>query len=91
MRAYLIPTAVLLAIAASGCSNRPVRVAASHPPASDLVCPDEPPALTDEQVRGDTEQLLEAQFDDAVLLAGRACRDALARIRAWHVARGMQE
>jgi hypothetical protein len=27
-------------------------------------------------------------FDNAVLIAGRLCRDALARVKAWHVARG---
>jgi len=28
------------------------------------------------------------RFDLAALLAGRACRDALARVCGWHVERG---
>lgn len=37
---------------------------------------------------GDPEGLLDEAFNNAVLLAGRACRDALRRTCAWHVERG---
>jgi hypothetical protein len=40
------------------------------------------------KVIADAEGLLEAGFNDAVLLAGRACRDALARVCRWHAERG---
>lgn len=84
----LTSIAALLALAVSGCSNPHVTPVSSHPPALDLVCPPEPPALTDEQVIGDTDGTTEQAFNDAVLIAGRACRDALARTCAWHRERG---
>lgn len=80
--------AALLGIAAYGCNKPPEPQTASHPPAIDLVCPVEPDALTDEQILNDPEGLLEATFNDAVLLAGRACRDALKRSCEWHRDRG---
>lgn len=45
--------------------------------------------MTDAQVNADTDGSAEAAFNDAVLLAGRGCRDALARVCQWHVERGM--
>jgi hypothetical protein len=52
------------------------------------VCPSEPSALSDEQVVADRDGSAERAFDDAVLLAGRACRDSLRRVCEWHKARG---
>jgi hypothetical protein len=40
-------------------------------------------------VIADRDGRIEAAFNDAVLLAGRGCRDALARVCRWHVERGM--
>ncbi|MAN10827.1 MAG: hypothetical protein CMN63_00145 [Sphingobium sp.] len=79
---------------ASGCSSRPAPPAISHPPADDLRCQDEPTAplspageLSAEQVAAFERDALD--FDGAALLAGRSCRDALARVCRWHRARGM--
>jgi hypothetical protein len=36
----------------------------------------------------DTDGAAENAFNDAVLLAGRGCRDALARVCRWHQTRG---
>lgn len=52
------------------------------------MCPPEPAALSEEQIRADPEGLLEQAFDDGVLFAGRACRDALKRVCEWHRDRG---
>jgi hypothetical protein len=57
----------------------------------DLTCPAEPAALTDEQILGDPAGLLEQGFNDEALIAGRACRDALARVCQWHKDRGAKE
>lgn len=84
-----------LALAACAHSKLPAPTEASHPPALDLTCSAEPPALSDEQVFGDEESARaglghpnEEAFDDAVLIAGRSCRDALRRVCEWHRARG---
>ena len=69
----------------------PVASAASHPPAADLTCPAEPGALTDAQILADPDGVLENEFNDAVLMAARACRDALARVCEWHRLRGNDE
>lgn len=80
-RLFLIVAA--LGLSASACSRSPARPVASHPPAADLSCPAEPDVPTDP-----TEASADA-FDDAVLITGRACRDALVRVCQWHLARGM--
>jgi hypothetical protein len=82
--------AASLAIAVSGCNNKPA-VTVSHPPSADLTCPIEPPALTDEQILGDPSGLLDQQFNDDAIIAGRACRDALARVCQWHKDRGNKD
>ena len=93
-----IMIAALLALAASACNNPPVPQSASHPPAADLICLAEPTGLTDEQVVAD--DATEAQglgrpneeaFNNGVLIAGRDCRDTLARSCRWHVERGDKE
>ena len=86
----ILPMLALLAIVASGCSSKPERLVVQHPTAQDLVCPAEPAALTDAQVEADADGLLDQAFNDAALLAGRACRDANARVCAWHVMRGLK-
>ncbi len=63
--------------------------AALHPSADALTCPAEPPALTDAQVIADVDGNAERSFNTEVLVAGRECRDALARECLWHVERGM--
>ena len=85
----LILIAALLGIGACAHNSQPVRLGVQHPIAEDLVCPAEPPALTDEQIAADPEGRLEDRFNTDVLLAGRACRDALARACRWHVERGL--
>lgn len=73
---------VALIIAACGLNSRPVTVA-DHPPAADLRCQAEPPAPAEDASVNDA-----LAFDGAALLAGRDCRDALARTCSWHVERG---
>lgn len=63
----------------------------SHPPASDLTCPAEPPALTEEQIMADQFGVLERQFTIDVLMSGRECRDALMRVCQWHKDRGAEQ
>ena len=87
----MLLSATSLFIGASGCSKQPVRTVSSHPPASDLVCAAEPSALTDEQVMADQFGTLERQFTTDAIMAGRSCRDALARVCQWHKDRGMEE
>jgi hypothetical protein len=81
-------TAALLASASCAANRMPAPTAASHPPAIDLTCQAEPLALSDDQVIADADGSAEHAFDDAVLLAGRSCRDALRRVCEWHKARG---
>ncbi len=38
-----------------------------------------------------TLDVIDGAFNDAVLLAGRACRDAVKRSCEWHKARGMRD
>jgi hypothetical protein len=57
---------------------------------SDLQCAAEPAALTDDQVNADQFGTLERQFTVDALIAGRSCRDALARVCQWHKDRGME-
>ena len=78
----------LLFSAASGCNNPPAPQSASHPPAADLVCLDEAPALTDAEVQADVDGALERKQSLYNIVAGRSCRDALHRVCAWHVERG---
>ena len=91
MRMIPLVIAALLGSAVSGCNNPPAPQAASHPPALDLTCPDEPTALTDEQAGSDQGEALEQDFNNRALLAGRACRDALGRVCRWHKERGMTD
>lgn len=90
MKARILLSAALLATAACAHNRVPERQVVQHPPAADLTCPAEPPALTDEQIEGDANGVLEDAFNDDVLLAGRGCRDALARVCRWHVERGLE-
>jgi hypothetical protein len=85
--------AVLLFTVVSGCSSRPESAGSHHPPVLDLVCPAEPPALTDEQVMAtqndpDAREALDRQFTIDALMSGRACRDALQRACEWHNVHG---
>jgi hypothetical protein len=91
----LTTTAALLALAASGCNKPPAPQSASHPPALDLVCQAEPPGITDDQVLADDASEAaglgrpnEEAFNNAALISGRDCRDALGRVCHWHVNRG---
>lgn len=68
-----------------------MRTVSSHPPASDLVCAAEPAALTVEQINADLFGTAERQFTVDALMAGRSCRDALARVCQWHKDRGAAE
>ncbi|MFB2560087.1 hypothetical protein ACEWB4_13415 [Sphingobium sp. sgz301303] len=82
-------------MSASACSSRPAAPAISHPPAEDLTCLAEPdaPALIAGPVGEIDWSAFDAAglaFDRAVLIAGRSCRDALARVCAWHRSRGME-
>lgn len=81
----------LLFSVVSGCNNLPAPQSASHPPATDLTCVIEAPALTDEQVIADVEGAQERQQSLYNIIAGRSCRDALHRVCAWHVERGDRE
>ena len=83
MRPILLLLALLTG-AVSACNKPPERVALLHPPVADLTCPAEP-AIPAE----DAAESAFLAWDQAVLLAGRACRDALARVRSWHVDQGM--
>lgn len=90
--------AALLALGASACNKPPAPQSASHPPALDLVCLAEPPALTDEQVIADDASEAaglgrpnDERFNDQALIAGRDCRDTLGRVCRWHVERGDRE
>lgn len=83
-----IASVLSLSIVASGCSKQPVRTVSSHPPASDLQCAAEPAALTDDQIMSDQFGDLERQFTIDAIMAGRDCRDALARVCQWHKDRG---
>ncbi|RSU57213.1 hypothetical protein [Sphingobium yanoikuyae] len=80
---------------ASACSNRPAAPAVSHPPADDLTCQAEPAApVLPVTPTGDIDwQAFDAAglaFDRDALIAGRSCRDALARVCGWHKMRGAQ-
>lgn len=77
----------------SACSSRPATLAVSHPPADDLVCAAEPaapvpPATGAIDIDWSAFDAAALAFDQAALIAGRSCRDALARVCAWHKARG---
>jgi hypothetical protein len=63
-----------------------VRTVSDHPPVSDLVCLIEPAVQSEETLTVDPAAGL--AFDQAVLLAGRDCRDALKRVCGWHKDRG---
>jgi hypothetical protein len=78
----------LLFSAVSGCNNPPAPQSASHPPATDMTCQAEAPALTDEQVIADADGSLERRQTTANIIAGRSCRDALHRVCQWHKERG---
>lgn len=58
----------------------------SHPAAIDLSCPAEPDVPDGEMTRA-----LADEFNNASLIAGRACRDALRRVCEWHQARGQKD
>lgn len=88
MARLLILIAVWLFSGAFACSRQPVATASSHPPAADLVCLPEAPALTDAEVIADVDGSLEQQQSIANILAGRSCRDALHRTCVWHRDRG---
>lgn len=75
-------TLALLIMSASACNRPRERIVVQHPPAEDLICPAEPAVPV-----GEGADYL--AFDRDVLLAGRGCRDALARVCRWHVERGM--
>lgn len=75
-----------VALIASACSSRPVVTVASHPPAIDLSCPDEPAVP-----EGDLTREQADDFNNGTLLAGRVCRDTLRRVCEWHRARGYKE
>ena len=83
--------AALLAIAASGCSKPPVATAGSHPPAEDLQCLAEPAAMTDAEVIADIDGRADEAWNAMALIAGRSCRDTLARACLWHKLRGMRD
>lgn len=46
--------------------------------------------MTDEAVMADLDGSAEQDWNGQVLIAGRSCRDALARICRWHVERGLR-
>ncbi|HWL47766.1 MAG TPA: hypothetical protein VNQ31_08625 [Sphingomonadaceae bacterium] len=69
---------------ASACSRPPAPPALQHPPVEDLTCPAEPAAPPP-----GADETAALRFDAAGLLAGRACRDALARVCRWHAERGL--
>ncbi|GEM_PF-3667251 len=80
---------------APACSSRPAAPAVSHPPVDDLTCQAEPAAPqlavtpgTDIDWTAFDQAALD--FDRAAVIAGRSCRDALARVCAWHKARGQK-
>ena len=89
-------TLALLIMSASACNSRPERVVVQHPPAADLfgtrlpdgswkpACPAEPAVPA-----ADAGEAAFLNFDGLVLLAGRECRAAHARVCQWHVDRGM--
>jgi hypothetical protein len=81
----------LLFSAVSACNNPPAPQSASHPPAVDLTCQAEAPALTDAQVIADTDGSLERGQTTENIIAGRSCRDALHRVCQWHKDRGDSE
>ena len=93
-----IMIAALLGLGVSGCNRPPAPQAASHPPALDLTCSPEPTGITDAQVIADDASDAagngrpnEEAFNNATLIAGRNCRDALGRVCLWHVERGDKE
>lgn len=67
-------------------------MATSHPPVDDLACAAEPqaPALPAGDIDWAAFDRAGLAFDRDALLAGRSCRDALARVCRWHRARGME-
>lgn len=73
-----------LFISASCFNKPPERLVVQHPNAADLICPAEPDLAS--SLAADASGL---QFEKDVLLAGRGCRDALARVCKWHVMRGL--
>ncbi len=91
MRSLTLLSAVALSIAASGCNRPPERLVVSHPPALDLTCAAEPRALTDAEIDADLFGDKERQFTVDALIAGRSCRDAVARVCQWHKDRGAKE
>ncbi|WP_161626348.1 hypothetical protein [Sphingobium ummariense] len=67
----------------------------SHPPADDLACLPEPaapelPAVGADDAAWAAFDRAGLAFDRDALLAGRSCRDALARACRWHRDRGME-
>jgi hypothetical protein len=64
------------------------------------VCQGEPAALSDDQVMADEayaptpgggHPIRRRLNDQALLIAGRSCRDALKRVCEWHKARGAKD
>ena len=68
-----------------------MQTVSSYPPASDLVCAEEPAALTQAQIDADVYGEIDQKFTLDALIAGRSCRDALARVCQWHKDRGAAE
>jgi hypothetical protein len=83
-RLFPSPMLAALIMLASACSRTPAPPAIQHPPVDDLVCTAEPPAPA-----AQASEIDALHFDAAVLIAGRSCREALARACRWHVERGM--
>lgn len=79
---FLMPAVLIMTVC--GCSRTPARPELQHPPVSDLSCPAEPgvPVALDE--------ISALRFDESVRVAGQLCRDALARVCAWHVDLGLK-
>lgn len=46
--------------------------------------------MTDEAVIADLDGSAEVEWNGSALIAGRSCRDALARVCRWHVERGLR-
>lgn len=47
--------------------------------------------MTDAEVLADVSGTVEAAWNDRALIAGRSCRDTVARSCGWHKARGMKD
>lgn len=84
MKLVQIPLLAALLIMSACGHNKPPVATVSHPPTVDLACPVEPDIAV--ALAADPTGL---SWDVAVREAGQACRDALARVCRWHVARGL--